>query len=114
MQDKELPKNMGKKIVDALKQQDFEDSVELNSENSIDEFDANDDISLDELSDSIKEKIGDYYYNLLPNSFFQLNPLQAKVLYDEVKKASKLLLELDLIGRKSLALNCNNNHQFFL
>ena len=42
MQDNELPKNMGKKIVDALKQQDFEDSVELNSENSIDEFDAND------------------------------------------------------------------------
>ena len=40
--------------------------------------------------DSIKEKIGDYYYNLLPNSFFQLNPVQAKVLYDEVKKASKL------------------------
>ena len=40
--------------------------------------------------DSIKEKIGDYYYNLLPNSFFQLNPVQAKVLYDEVKKACKL------------------------
>ena len=40
--------------------------------------------------DSIKEKIGDYYYNLMPNSFFQLNPTQAKVLYDEVKKASKL------------------------
>ena len=60
MQDKELPKNMGKKIVDALKQQDFEDSVELNSENSIDEFDANDDISLDELSDSIKEDAFDF------------------------------------------------------
>ena len=41
-------------------------------------------------NDSIKEKIGDYYYNLLPNSFFQLNPTQAKVLYDEVKKACKL------------------------
>ena len=40
--------------------------------------------------DSIVEKIGDYYYNLLPNSFFQLNPVQAKVLYDEVKKAAKL------------------------
>ena len=40
--------------------------------------------------DSIKEKIGDYYYNLLPNSFFQLNPEQAKLLYDEVKKACKL------------------------
>lgn len=40
--------------------------------------------------DTIKEKIGDYYYNLLPNSFFQLNPVQAKVLYDEVKKAAKL------------------------
>ena len=40
--------------------------------------------------DSIVEKIGDYYYNLMPNSFFQLNPTQAKVLYDEVKKAAKL------------------------
>ena len=40
--------------------------------------------------DCIKEKIGDYYYNLLPNSFFQLNPYQAKFLYDEVKKACKL------------------------
>ena len=40
--------------------------------------------------DTIKEKIGDYYYNLLPNSFFQLNPVQAKLLYDEVKKAAKL------------------------
>ena len=40
--------------------------------------------------DCIVEKIGDYYYNLLPNSFFQLNPTQAKVLYDEVKKAAKL------------------------
>lgn len=40
--------------------------------------------------DCIVEKIGDYYYNLLPNSFFQLNPVQAKVLYDEVKKAAKL------------------------
>ena len=60
MQDKELPKNMGKKIVDALKQQDFEDSVELNSENSIDEYEANDDISLDELSESIKEEAFDF------------------------------------------------------
>ena len=40
--------------------------------------------------DSIVEKIGDYYYNLMPNSFFQLNPTQAKILYDEVKKAAKL------------------------
>lgn len=40
--------------------------------------------------DSIVEKIGDYLYNLMPNSFFQLNPVQAKILYDEVKKAAKL------------------------
>lgn len=40
--------------------------------------------------DSITEKLGDYYYNLLPNSFFQLNPSQAAVLYEEVRKACKL------------------------
>ena len=36
MQENELPKNMGKKIVDALKQQDFEDSTNLNIDSSND------------------------------------------------------------------------------
>lgn len=50
MQDKELPKNMGKKIVDALKQQDFEESADLNLDN-LDSFSEDEeDISLDDLS----------------------------------------------------------------
>ena len=47
--------------------------------------------------DSIIEKIGDYKYKLLPNSFFQLNPKQAQLLYDEVKKAAKLSFEEKVI-----------------
>lgn len=60
MQDKELPKNMGKKIVDALKQQDFEDSTELNNENLIENFDEADDISLDEFTQEEKETSFDF------------------------------------------------------
>jgi len=60
MQEKELPKNMGKKIVDALKQQDFEDATESASENIIDNFKDDDDISLDELSESVKESSFDF------------------------------------------------------
>ena len=52
MQENELPKNMGKKIVDALKQQDFDATSELNSENSIDNFTDNDELSLDSLDDN--------------------------------------------------------------
>ena len=51
MQENELPKNMGKKIVDALKQQDFDSADELNNESSIEEFDDTDEISLDSLED---------------------------------------------------------------
>ncbi len=50
MQDNELPKNMGKKIVDALKQQDFEESTELNLDSPLDGFSSDDDISLENLS----------------------------------------------------------------
>ena len=50
MQDNELPKNMGKKIVDALKQQDFDSTDELDNENSID-FADSDDLSLDSLGE---------------------------------------------------------------
>ena len=52
MQENELPKNMGKKIVDALKQQDFDMADELNNDSSIDEFVDSDEISLDSLADS--------------------------------------------------------------
>ena len=51
MQDNELPKNMGKKIVDALKQQEFDTVSELDSENEIDEIVGKDDISLDSLEE---------------------------------------------------------------
>ena len=51
MQDKELPKNMGKKIVDALKQQDFENATET-EDTLMDSFDSNNDVSLDDLEDA--------------------------------------------------------------
>ncbi len=54
MQESELPKNMGKKIVDALKQQDFEESTNLNIDNA-EGVDGLESISLDELSDEPKE-----------------------------------------------------------
>jgi len=40
--------------------------------------------------ETILEKLDDYSFELLPNSFFQLNPLQATTLFNEVKKACKL------------------------
>jgi len=40
--------------------------------------------------DFIIEAIGDLKYELYPNSFFQLNPSQTEILYEEVKKACKL------------------------
>lgn len=39
---------------------------------------------------TIKDYLGKYVFSLLPNAFFQLNPKQAVVLYDEIKKAAKL------------------------
>ena len=51
MQENELPKNMGKKIVDALKQQDFDASSDLDNDNLIDEITDNEDISLDSLEE---------------------------------------------------------------
>lgn len=51
MQESELPKNMGKKIVDALKQQDFEETTEESNEiDLMSSFDDKDEISLDDLS----------------------------------------------------------------
>ena len=60
MQDKELPKNMGKKIVDALKQQDFEDATDLNDESQIEELVQDDDISLDDLSEATSGEAFDF------------------------------------------------------
>ena len=51
MQENELPKNMCKKIVDALKQQDFDSSSDLDNDNLIDELMDNEDISLDSLEE---------------------------------------------------------------
>lgn len=63
MQENELPKNMGKKIVDALKQQDFEAATELDNDNSIDEFADNEDISLDSLDDEKEVESFDFGSN---------------------------------------------------
>ena len=63
MQENELPKNMGKKIVDALKQQDFEETDELHNETSIDEFVDSDEISLDSLGDTSEADAFDFGSN---------------------------------------------------
>lgn len=39
---------------------------------------------------SIIEQIGNYKFNIYPNTFFQLNTKQTEVLYEMVKKAAKL------------------------
>ena len=57
MQERELPKNMGKKIVDALKQQDLEETGdELTTESELGNFADNDELSLDNLGDSSDEQ----------------------------------------------------------
>ena len=59
MQDKELPKNMGKKIVDALKQQDFEEITEPSIDSAIDEI-SDDDTSLEDISSTDKDTAFDF------------------------------------------------------
>ena len=63
MQENELPKNMGKKIVDALKQQDFDATDELNNETSVEEFVDSEDISLDSLEDVSENDAFDFGNN---------------------------------------------------
>ena len=63
MQEKELPKNMGKKIVDALKQQDFNDTSESATEDIMSGFDDNDDLSLESLDESSNEASFDFGSN---------------------------------------------------
>lgn len=48
------------------------------------------DIKLLEGSKTIKEGIGKYKFELLPNAFFQLNPYQTEKLYEVALKAAKL------------------------
>ena len=48
------------------------------------------DLKLLEGKKSILENIGKYKFELMPNAFFQLNPVQTEVLYEHVLKASKL------------------------
>lgn len=48
------------------------------------------DLNLLEGKPTIIESIGIYKYELLPNAFFQLNPVQTERLYEEVRKACKL------------------------
>ena len=43
--------------------------------------------------DYITDKLDNYFFNLLPNAFYQLNPSQAVVLYNEARKAAKLSLK---------------------
>jgi len=63
MIENELTKNMGKKIVDALKQQDFEAATELDNDNSIEEFADNEDVSLDSFEDEAEVDAFDFGSN---------------------------------------------------
>lgn len=87
MQDKELPKNMGKKIVDALKQQDFEEETELTSD-SLGDFEASEDISLDDMGNASEDS-----FDFVENSkdyqpVFNINP-------EEKKSSPELKLSID-------------------
>lgn len=50
-------------------------------------------IKLLEGKKTIIESIGQYKFELLPNAFFQLNPVQTEKLYEVVKKAAKLSMK---------------------
>ena len=39
---------------------------------------------------TVTDKIGDLYFEISPQSFFQINPEQTKVLYDKVKELADL------------------------
>ena len=89
MQDNELPKNMGKKIVDALKQQDFEAVSELDIENDMNELNDSDEISLDSLSDTVEGEAFDFGSN---SKDYQ--PVFS-VSEEEIVKNSDLKLSID-------------------
>lgn len=58
MQENELPKNMGKKIVDALKQQNYDNAADTETDNIMSDFDDSDEISLDDISISSEKESG--------------------------------------------------------
>jgi hypothetical protein len=89
MQDNELPKNMGKKIVDALKQQDYETVSELDNDNEINEFTDNDEISLDSLDDAVGAEAFDFGANAK-----EYQPVFS-VSEEEIVKNSDLKLSID-------------------
>ena len=89
MQDNELPKNMGKKIVDALKQQDFEAVSELDIENDMNELNDSDEISLDSLDDTVDGDSFDFGSNAK-----EYQPVFS-VSEEEIVKNSDLKLSID-------------------
>lgn len=78
------------KVVDLLKKEQNIKSIVLNLTNEKDHLVmGNENITLYG-KDYIIEKIGDITYKLSANSFFQLNPLQTKNLYDKVVEYANL------------------------
>lgn len=89
MQDNELPKNMGKKIVDALKQQDFEATADLDIDNETEGLNDADEISLDSLSDTVDGDAFDFGANSKDyQPVFSVNE-------EEIVKNSDLKLSID-------------------
>ena len=89
MQENELPKNMGKKIVDALKQQDFDSVSDLDNDNEIDSFGEKDEISLDSLDDSDNANAFDF-----GSSVKEYQPVFT-VKQEEIIQNSELKLSVD-------------------
>ena len=54
MSENELPKNLGKKIVDALKDQDFDDAQDIDIDSVIDSLDDSDEDSLSDVQETRK------------------------------------------------------------
>ncbi len=78
------------KVVAELKKEKIIKSIVLNITNDKDHLVMGTENILLYGKDYIIEKIGDINYKLSANSFFQLNPLQTKNLYDKVVEFAKL------------------------
>jgi len=58
----------------------------------------------------IQDKLGEYVFNISPNSFYQVNPVQAKVLYDIAKQyveSANILFDL-YCGIGTIGIYCSD------
>ena len=79
-----------KKAVNELKKESFIKSIVLNIKEKNSHLVMGKENILLYGEENIIEKIGDVKYKLSANSFFQLNPIQTKNLYDKVIKLANI------------------------